>query len=329
MVFEQSLRADRSTVGTGGSSFFSPASLTSYKQAGPARPARCLPAPSGVISRTDFDRHLLECFGISDVRTGTLADQQASLTLNGRIPDLPDWQSWDPGTSSSGYSDIIQAFEDMYNSFGGLPTVRTVVFYRMDYSVSREGVATPRPMVGASFGAGVLAIYEQFTGNHPVFPTARSEERNGVQGAPLAQLPSAQHTQYNMVHELGHAAAEDAMRRNPEFFRDFKCAVGWVNDQRLYDIGRADVVTAIANGQTPPDAFLITPAQWNNPRWTEQPMSSYAVTGGPVEDFSEAVTAYVYARHVLQSRSPARYRIIEEGIRNGLFVLSPATGGRP
>ena len=50
---------------------------------------------------------------------------------------------------------------------------------------------------------------------------------------------------------------------------------------------------------------------WNHPRWVEQPISAYTVTGGPGEDFAEAVMGFVNAGAVLQARSPVRYGFLD------------------
>src|ERR1700760_3286094 len=79
--------------------------------------------------------------------------------------------------------------------------------------------------------------------------------------------------------------------------------------QQLFDI--QDPAVASANPQKPtPTKPPVTVSDWNDPKWGEQPISGYSLTG-PFEDFAESFMAYVYASAVLKARSPARWSFID------------------
>lgn len=126
-------------------------------------------------------------------------------------------------------------------------------------------------------------------------------------GAPLPLPTREESTRRLLTHELGHGLAEAAHSIEPGLFDDYKREVGWVATQpsQLFDIGQPMVQTAIASGSPPPAQFEITVNNWNSPQWVEQPVSSYMVSGGPSEDFAEAVMTFVREPNLLLSRSPA------------------------
>jgi len=283
--------------------------------------------PQGEISRAEFDRYLMDYFGVQDIRTGTQNEQEESLTRHGRpAPSIPNWQSWNPGASSADYTHIIRAIEDVAATIGAIPTIRTVMFFRMDYEPNTAGVGVARPNVGASFGGGKLTVFEAFSRSR-AFPNARSNASGSYPSAGVVLAPAAGETpgaprpyqsrehslRENIVHELGHAMAEDAHRADSNVFTKFNRATGWVGGQ-LFDIGQQTVADAISQGTPPPTQYHIQEHDWNNPQWIEQPMSRYAVAGGPGEDFAETIAAYVYANSVLLLRSPARHRFIMDHI---------------
>ncbi|MFB2121361.1 hypothetical protein [Parapedobacter sp. 2B3] len=279
--------------------------------------------PQGVITRAEFDQYMMDYFGVRDIHTGTQAQQEASLTRHGRpAPTIPHWQSWDPGTASADYAHIIRAIEDVAETFGAIPTIHTVAFFKMDYDPNAAGIGIARRDVGASFGGGKLTIFEAFSRSH-AFPNARSDTGGSYPSAAVVLAPapgetpgapvpyqSREHSlRENIAHELGHGIAEDAHRADPDVFDKFNRAIGWVGGQ-LFDIGQQAVADAISNGTPPPSQYRIPHDDWNNPQWIEQPMSRYAVAGGPGEDFAETIAAYVYSPAVLLQRSPERYRFI-------------------
>lgn len=333
-----------SHTGSGAMPFFQPALSPLRNQVGQRSPQRqpdplFRSVPQGEISRAEFDQYLRDYFGVQDIHTGTQTEQEVSLTRHGRpAPSIPNWESWDPGTSSADYAHIIQAIEDVAATFGAIPTIRTVVFFKMDYEPNAASVGIARPDVGASFGGGKLTIFEAFSRSR-AFPNARSNASGSHPSAGVVLAPAAGETpgaplpyqsrehslRENIVHELGHAMAEDAHRADPNVFTEFNRATGWVGG-RLFDIGQQAVADAIDQGIPPPAQYHIQDHDWNSPRWNEQPMSRYAVAGGPGEDFAETIAAFVYANSVLQQRSPARYRFIRDHIdlwRTQMQALPP------
>ena len=56
--------------------------------------------------------------------------------------------------------------------------------------------------------------------------------------------------------------------------------------------------------------YKITAADWNDPKWVEQPVSEYSITGGASEDFAEAIMVFVENPALLLARSPARHAFI-------------------
>jgi len=89
--------------------------------------------------------------------------------------------------------------------------------------------------------------------------------------------------------------------------------VGIPEVRRALDAGTVPPATIRTNrgGRVTVQPTQITVDSWNHPRWVEQPISAYTVTGGPSEDFAEAVMGFVNARAVLQARSPVRYGFLD------------------
>jgi hypothetical protein len=92
---------------------------------------------------------------------------------------------------------------------------------------------------------------------------------------------------------------------------DYRREVGWTagDTPQLFDAGVAEVRTALTAGTAPPPAFRITEDNWNNPRWIEQPLTSYMTTH-PSEDLPEAVAAFVNRPDLLRERSPRRFAFL-------------------
>ncbi len=290
--------------------------------------------PTG-MSRTEFEHIMRTRFKVDRIATGTEAEQRDRLTPRGGVPPggitLPNWQSWDPGTNSEIYDSIVDGMEDFIREIGGLPSIREIVFFNVDYTLNSAGVGIPRPGTGASFGAGHLTIYRSLTTRPQPLPIDRSNPQGtypsvvaasgGIPGqSPGAPLPFPtpdQSIRRGITHELGHGLAEAAMdprpiALDPTMMADFQRAVGWTaaHPAELFDIGVAAVATAIAAGTPPPVAYQITEQNWNSPQWLEQPMTHYSVAGGPSEDFAETVTAFIHAPNLLLSRSPNRFRFL-------------------
>ena len=268
--------------------------------------------PEGVISRQKFDQYVQKYFGVTDVHTGTQSEQEQRLTRhNVPAPTIANWQSWDPGTASEDYTSIIDGMEEMLSSIGAMPQIRTIIFFQSHYEADpTTGVGIPRPTTGASFGAGELTIFEGFSGStHP------ATGLNTTSGAPTELPNRSSDIAYNIVHELGHGVGEAGSNNSRQMFDQFNAAVGWIGSPAvLYDMGQVAVQTAVANSTALPSQHIITSGRWNDVNVIEQPMSRYAVSGGPGEDFAESIAAYVRNPLTLQQRSPRRYQFIHTNI---------------
>ena len=302
------------------------------------------PAP-GPMTRARFVELLKSRYAIGTVRAGTFADQQdvnrrPGVTAGGQLTESA-WAAWDPGESSEIYQSVITAFEDFESSLGGIPPVNEVLFFATAYSVDRAtGRVVPAPATGADFGAGHLRVYKSGVasgaGGRKGIPIGRSTESGrypqvvaglggtgNEPGAPIPLPTADENTVRVITHELAHGLAEQAMAADPTMFDQYRSAVGWA-DNRLFDVGIPEVRQALESGAVPPHPIRLTrggrqtvqPTQitvgsWNHPRWIEQPVTAYTVTGGPGEDFAEAVMAYINGRAVLAARSPVRFRFLE------------------
>lgn len=302
-----------------------------YRQAsGAASPTASAPA---AMTEAEFERIMKQRYGTTAIRTGTEAEQTAEVASRIRPSPpaitLPGWQSWNPGANSQVYEWVLESLEDFQSSIGGVPAIHTIVFYNTEYELTTNpvGVQVPsaNPDAGASFGAGQLTIYSAFTKRNKALPIARSNPQGNyppvvigvtgttgqTPGAPLP-LPAQEESSRRMLtHELGHGLAEAAHNVEPGLFDEYKREVGWVATQ-LFDIGQPAVQSAIANGSPPPAQFEITVKNWNSPQWVEQPVSDYMVSGGPAEDFAEAVMTFVRDPNLLLSRSPHRFRFLSD-----------------
>ena len=218
----------------------------------------------------------------------------------------------------------------------------------------------PTPGTGADFGAGHLRVYRSGVasgaGGRKGIPIGRSTESGkyppvvaglggtgNEPGAPIPLPTAGENTVRVITHELGHGLAEQAMAADQAMFDQYRQAVGWA-DGRLFDVGIPEVRRALDAGAVPPHPIRvsrggrptvqptqITVESWNHPRWIEQPVSAYTVTGGPGEDFAEAVMAYINGRAVLAARSPVRFQFLQSHRANWLpFLRSrPPVGDFP
>jgi Domain of unknown function (DUF4157) len=320
------------------------------------------------MTRAEFEVTVRQRFGVPTVRTGTLQEQEQKSTRRGApIPphiNPATWHSWDPGSASEIYRWIISSLESVSANFGGIPNVQEIVFFEVEYDQdTTSGAVVARPEVGASYGAGVMTIFHSGISRWAAFPTERSSTQppqnrptavvqtpGSSPGADLPLPTPEQSAERTMTHELGHGLAETALTPpasggaalDASMMDDYKRAVGWIGpagSERLFDIGAQAVQTAITNASPPPATFEITEAHWNDPRWVEQPMSGYMVRGGPSEDFSEAVSAYVHTPAALRARSPRRYAFLDSrksrwqpGLRQVTAARTPSQqsgGNRP
>lgn len=285
-------------------------------------------APVGIyhdpMLRTDFEQQMRR-FGVGRIYDGTFQEQVQRLnyfSANARHGDLlqqASWTSWGPGADSSVYDWIMAAFTELAAAFGGVPPVRELAFYATDYRLdASSGSLVPEPDIVAEYGGGLMAIYEtavtRATSN--VTPSGRS---GGTKAASLQAATAEEGVKRTVSHELGHGLVETALTNQPggaapdaAMMDDYRREVGWTAGAtpELYDGGVAAVQTALAAGTTPPAAHRITQSNWNDPRWVEQPMTSYMTTH-PSEDFPEAVAAYVHTPQLLQQRSPRRFAFLD------------------
>ncbi len=282
--------------------------------------------PATVSSRADFGQVAARRYGVATVRTGTQAEQEEAITPYGGTTapiHIPNWQPWEP--QGMDFQNILDAFDDVAGAFGGIPPVREIVFYAMSYRANNAGVVTTRPGDGASYGAGQLTIYRAATtmnagipvgrsvasGQYPNAPVISIGSAGSSPGAPVPLPDHAENVRRVIVHELGHGLAEAGnaaqATANPsgsghQMTDDFAREVGWNAAGQLMNLG--------PNGA--PTAQEITPDHWNDPTWTEQPVSRYAVEGGLAEDFAESVMAYVRQPNVVLARSPRRFRFLDQ-----------------
>lgn len=321
------------------------------------RQSASLTSSSVSLTREEFAKEMRRRFGMVQITVGSQAEQEAELTTRGRAPRagviLPNWQQWDPGSSSQVYSAIINALDNFNQAVGGVPNVREVIFFATAWELNAAGVGVPQPDVGATYGAGTLTVYSSAVTKNKALPISRSNPQGkyppvglavgGIPGqtpgAPLPLSSQAQSTQRVIAHELGHGLAEAAMGPNPKdaidpgMMSDYQRAVGWTAGSpfALYDVGVAAVATALQAGAAPPATYQITVNDWNAPKWVEQPVSHYSVAGGPPEDFAEAVMAFVYEPNLLLSRSPHRFKFLYDRKKRWLprLLKPPVVGDFP
>jgi hypothetical protein len=249
-------------------------------------------------------------FGITVVREGTIADQAR------RVDGVPQflsadeaekqlaaggWTAWSPFDKSPAWTAMVDGVARFAATMGGLPTLTEIIFLKQDYDHG-NGRLVSRPDVGASFAAGSLLVFEKGTRGRFVAAARR---------APDAQSNTTREdVAYEMTHELAHGVVEKAMESDPSVVTRYGAAVGWFGG-RLYDIGRADVQSALAAKRTPPEAAALTAKNWEKADVVEQPMAEYMVTS-PSEDLPEAIAAYVNRPDVLKARSPRRFAFVEQ-----------------
>jgi hypothetical protein len=265
--------------------------------------------PSGAITRQEFDNYVRIHFGVNDVHTGTQTEQEQRIVRRGNpAPTIPGWQSWDPGSASEDYTSIIDGMEEMVSALGALPQVNQIIFFKNAYEPDpTTGVGILQPNVGASFGAGEMVIYESFEGS-----TMPAAGISTPQGTTFRSSSRSSNISYTIIHELGHGVAEAGSNNSRQMFDHYRAEVGWIGSPPvLYDIGQPTVRAAIANSTALPVQHIITADRWRDPSVSEQPMSRYAVEGGPAEDFAETVAAYVTNASALQQRSPKRYQFLQ------------------
>jgi hypothetical protein len=254
-------------------------------------------------------------FGITVVREGTIADQAQRVDGVPRFLSADEaqrqlaaggWASWSPFEKAPDWTAIVDGLARFSATMGGLPTVTEIIFLKQDYDYgSVDGRLVPRPDVGASFAAGSLLVFEKGTRGRFVASARR-----------MPKSPSSTTTRedvgYEMTHELAHGVVERAMESDPSVLTRYGAEVGWLGN-RLYDIGRPEVLAALAAKRVPPESAVLTAKNWEKADVVEQPMAEYMVTS-PSEDLPEAIAAYVNRPDVLKARSPRRFAFVERQI---------------
>jgi hypothetical protein len=244
---------------------------------------------------------------------------------------------WDPGEPAAIYRSIVDAFDDFKAGLGGTPPVKEVSFQRQD---------PVEPNAPAEFSAGKLSVFKIIESRNKWLPAARSVKNGkypssggqvtgvtGQQGgAPLPLPARAASERRVIVHELGHAVVEGMLTPGVKqadpldktLVARFKKAVGWFGND-LYDIQDPAVRKAIQDDNVKPTAAPITSGDWNDPKWGEQPITDYPLSGAH-EDFPESLMAYLYAPQLLKDRSPARFKFFEDNKASWSPILAPASG---
>jgi hypothetical protein len=308
-----------------------------FPPAGQHTRASSVPAylPDHDLTRQEFEQYVRARYGVTDVHTGTQNEQEQRLTRhNMPAQTIQGWQTWDPGIQSADYTSIVLGIEDMLRVFGAMPQLKTILFFHQAYDPSANGIATPAPDTGASFGAGEMTIFQNIH-RSSILPVNRVTAPGS--GAPVrfAYGDRSQYIRQNITHELGHGVAEAAMAsQNNQTFDQFKLAVGWVgtNPEVLFDIGQPAVLAAIAANTTPPAQHMIGPSRWNDDSVVEQPMSRYSVEGQAAEDFAESIMAYIHQNAALLQRSPRRHAFIRMNLSQWLSrmrMIAPAVPRPP
>ncbi|HYH88168.1 MAG TPA: hypothetical protein VEX67_02975 [Solirubrobacteraceae bacterium] len=246
--------------------------------------------------RQRFEAQLRDRWGVANVRTGTEAHQIDQMRRSTPDADpsptsISGWQEWDPGPDNELYDDILDAFEVMGFVLGGVPEVNELRFLASDYENVR-GTAQARPRHGATYGGGLLNIFQPTETMTWRLPQGRS-----TPGAPAAVVAgsSSDSRRRVIVHELAHGVFErfgsPMLGGDTQFFQDWAQAAGWTSRG------------LVQNGT------VVTDANWND-AWPEQPVSAYATTNN-MEDFAESLMCFIEAPGVLSARSPARHQFIQ------------------
>lgn len=282
------------------------------RPAGTQTPAQAAtPAAVQPMMRAEFDKVMKDRYGVTDIRTGTFQDQA--------FDDMKqeDWKAWDPGSSSTVYNWIIEAFVNFEKAFGGLPPVKKIIFFDAEYHRGDQGNAVRSSDIGASYDLGRLIIYRAVQQGNKMF---------NLQGVLESPTPE-QAVKRNITHELGHGIAETALTQgtdkppgaDPDLFKDYRRAVGWTQDGKLYDIQETVVQDAFKNNITPPAQFQIKPENVDTKPWKERPVTHY-MADNPGDDFAEAIMAYANEPQRLKALSPTRYDFIDK--RKGRWLAS-------
>ena len=318
------------------------------------------PAKPPLLTWAKFVRILKTKYGVADVRVGTQQEQtkiflterpvaKAALLPNpANKPILPDWHSWNPGSTPQNLSHIIKGL-DTFMTLGGLPALKTILFFdkAYDYDAGTRTVKK-KDTVAAAYGAGNLTIYSYTAkanrglpvrrgtpgGNIRIPGTAVSVPRNIPSGdaeEAATTAPSREESIVRIVtHEVAHGLYESIMKTYPAHVPAYNKVAGW-RGNKLYDVQAVNspaVKRLLARDPKRLANYQITKMNWYKPKWKEQPMSDY-MADSPREDFAEAIMSYIRVPTVLKQRSPARYAFIHKHMPLWKKLLKkPAPAGR-
>jgi hypothetical protein len=255
------------------------------------------------MTRAEFDKIMKNRYRVATIRKGTFHDQSF-----GEMKE-DEWKDWDPGSSSTVYNWIVEAFGNLEKTFGGLPAVKDIVFFDAEYHRDDQGKPVKFTDIGASYALGQLTIYKAVQQSNMMF---------NLQGA-LESPTAEQAVKRNITHELGHGIAETALTQgtdkppgaDPDLFKDYRLAVGWTQDEKLYDIQEVAAQEAFKNKTPPPAQYQIKPDNVATKPWKERPLTSYMADNAG-DDFAEAIMAYVNEPQRLKALSPTRYDFIDK-----------------
>lgn len=311
-------------------------------QSQPSQTFNLPPEQTGTLPRITFEGLMSTHFGVNRIFNGTLTDQQnylrsasgnSSLTFNS-----PRFREWNPGANSPIYTHIVNGFRLFSQTFGGVPPVNNIGFFGTRFSWNHDTSSIVNEAnVPAVYGGGTLLIYSLIMLSSHTIPADRSST-----GPSSVPTPTRDESITRIItHELGHGVVEigitppgttssAATAPDADLMNDYKRAVGWTagSNPGLYDIRFPAVGTAIRAGSTPDARYHITPANWNESRWIEQPVSAYMTTH-PSEDFPEAVMAYINAPSVLFARSPRRFAFIHQRVHQLAHLFRQLTPTPP
>jgi hypothetical protein len=275
-------------------------------------------APPSTRASVAQDR-LRQRWGVRTIRAGTLAEQAAELIRYGTVPRstppaevermlrAASWTSWAPPPDHGLWDDLARAFDDVGGAFGGVPKIDRILFFqtawRHDPAAPGGPALAPLQEEGAYVSDTTMGVNEHGTRDQMSLPTATTRSTAGAKGINVGLASRLQ----VMTHELGHGLVQAFLALDPVAeARRFERNVGWHQHTDLYDVQGRGVQAALARGDAPDAAQLITGANWFLPKWKEQPPSRYSVTGGPAEDMAETLMMFVRAKGTLGDRSPAR-----------------------
>jgi hypothetical protein len=281
---------------------------------------------------------LRDRYKVGSIRVATLESQAAEIAMfsGGKLtkdavkPMLTElgWTAWAPSGSSIFWTRLVNAFAKYERNFGKAPIIKEIVCYAQGFDLNREETGIRAVQLVASYAAGSLAVYslaeltkpkggiDAVPWNVAQYPTSRSGPFPKKRDAVIKYRTYDDAALFILVHELTHAFLEkpsaDVSSIGWEGFLKFRATVGWnERGNTLYDCGANGFSSQITASTSTSDLKEIYPAKWNDGSYTEQPISSYAMSNA-MEDFCDSVAAYLYNPLILKARAPVRNAIIEK-----------------